>query len=132
MTPTPAQNRTSQTDRRSRLTQAAQAAGYPTIDKLAQAILKGEAEVTRKDDKMAPSYWHAIALIADNDEPTLTNTDDVYGMASTAIISALFDKPQEKVAEDVVNYRTGHITLKQDAALRRAGIYYMPQEHQLE
>ncbi len=37
----------SQADRRKRLTQAATIAGYNTIDKLAAAIISGEAVVTK-------------------------------------------------------------------------------------
>jgi hypothetical protein len=47
-TRTPEANRKANAARRTRLTQAAQAAGYSSIDRLAQAILRGEITMSTK------------------------------------------------------------------------------------
>lgn len=53
-----------------------------------------------------PSYRSAIEYIALNDAPgDEPDVEEMTGFISVGLVSEIFDVPQEKVAQDVWNYR---------------------------
>ncbi len=54
---------------------------------------------------MRPSYKRAIEHIALNDEPGMTNPDDIVGMISVGLVADLFGKDPYEVADAVSKFR---------------------------
>ena len=50
-------------------------------------------------------YSDAVAWIAENDEPTLLEEDQVASMISTQLVGDIFNVGEAQVAWDVVRYR---------------------------
>jgi len=55
-----------------------------------------------------PSYRDAIAWVAENDDPSVTDPELVYGAVTVVFVADLFGVEQEKVAADVVKFREKH------------------------
>lgn len=55
-----------------------------------------------------PSYHVGLEYIALNDEPTLTERDEISGMPSVHLLAALFGMEPVNVAFDVLRYRAYH------------------------
>lgn len=51
-------------------------------------------------------YKFGVQWIADNDEPTLCDVEDLLGLPSLVLLADLFGKEPEIVARDVVRART--------------------------
>jgi hypothetical protein len=52
------------------------------------------------------SYRHGVEIIALNDETAETDPEAVAGMISVCLLADLFGVEPERVARDVVRYRT--------------------------
>ncbi len=55
------------------------------------------------------SYRKAIEYVAFNDEPRLTEVDDVISMASVQLVSEIFGVTDVKVTEDVLKFRSKYL-----------------------
>lgn len=53
-------------------------------------------------------YKEVIEYIAMNDEPLVTDAEQMVGMPSVQTCAIAFGKEYEKVAEDVVKFRIKH------------------------
>ena len=51
------------------------------------------------------SYRQGVAWIAEEDEPSVTDSEQVADMISVSLLADLFAKDAEKVAADVVRFR---------------------------
>jgi len=51
------------------------------------------------------SYRKGVAYIALNDEPMILSAEEMQGYASVHVLGEAFDKTNEKVAQDVIDYR---------------------------
>ena len=51
------------------------------------------------------SYRQAIEYIAFNDEPTISNADDMSGFPSVQLVGYVFDVPVERVTQDIIKLR---------------------------
>lgn len=63
------------------------------------------AQVVKRRMKRA-SYREGVEVIAMNDEPTEMEVSNVIGTPTCMLLAVLFDVSQDRVAEDVVKYRT--------------------------
>lgn len=52
-----------------------------------------------------PSYRDAIAWVAQNDDPAVTDPELVHAAVTVGFVADLFGVDQEKVAADVVKFR---------------------------
>ena len=79
-----------------------------TIEEYGRRLRAGKAKSPspkpRKKQKRA-SYKAGIAWIAENDEPSLSDREEVSWLVSVTLMAELFGKDLDQVARDVIKYR---------------------------
>lgn len=61
-------------------------------------------------------YKFGVAWIADNDEPTSRDAEEIGGFISTLLLADLFEKPADTVAADILAHRIGQDQAKDGTA----------------